>query len=238
MIFAALFGAALAASPSLELTFAAKTRPAGGAVIGGLMWDVEGVDVGPSLGVYFFWYELDAAVRKVWLGGLFVTSAWVGVEPGWFIPSDDAARRRTFGMRGLARTRLEINLRNDWVWLYSRTTPLVRLRQFEEYDPFRDQILNTEWAIEQSVALMGSPVHRDDRRLWIYAEITLEAEKTVGWLDILPRGGILVENLVPHLSFDLDVYYSLMDNKLGGLGGLLVVWWNPPLGKRASAIED
>lgn len=231
----ALVAAALA-GPSPEFTFGAKTRPVGMAALGSLWWDAgDTVDLGAGLGVYFLWYELDAQARAVLAGGFLVATGQVAAEPGWFRRQTAPDGPREFMLRPLARGRVELNLRNDLVWLYLRNTGWTRYRAWAEYDFFRDKDFpaGPEWSIEHSTALMLSPSGSRERKVWFYAEITLEASaRGVGWLDRLPRGGVIVEKLTPTLSFDLDFYYSLMPTRVGGPGVLAVLWWNPGAGRR------
>lgn len=239
MIPVALVGAALGGGPSTELTFGAKTRPVGMAALGSLWWDAgETVDLGAGLGVYFYWYELDLQARAVVAGGFIVATGQVAAEPGWFRSQDEPDGPRRFMFRPLGRGRLEVNLRNDLVWLYIRNTGLTRVRPWAEYDPFRDKDFpaGPELSIEHSTALMLSPSGTSERKLWFYVEITLEASaRGVGWLDRLPRAGVIGEKITPTLSFDLDLYYSLMPTKIGGPGVLGVLWWNPGAGRKGSS---
>ncbi len=238
MIAAAMLGVVATlggahAGPSPELTFGGKTRPAGIAVLSDLWFaPAPDLNVGPGLDVYFYWYNIDFRARGVVYGGFLVLNGWAGVEPGWFKRADDRGGPRQFELRPLARARVEVNLRNDWVWLYLRNTGWTRYRSAAEFDPFRDQVFarGAELSGEHSTALMFSPSGSAERKLWIYGEITLEASVDVGWLDRLPRAGVLVEKLSPTVSIDLDAYWSLMANAVGGPGGLVVVWWTPGAG--------
>lgn len=229
--------ASAAAKPQVKPVFmlAGRSRPAGAGVTITLPVDFGPIAAGPAFGLYYYWYELDLFVQKTVLGGFFVGSGWVGWEPGWFIPADDPEGSRVWGPRALARARVEFNLRNDHFWVYTRSTGVFRDRAFPEYDPYRGAVLDTEWSGEQSVALLACPIRQGERRWWLYAELTLEAEAEAGWLERMPRAGLIVEQLVPGVTIDLDVYYSLMGPPLGGLGVLGVVWWSPTLGKRAPA---
>ncbi len=236
---------ALAGPPQLspELTLGAKTRPVGMAVLTDLFLSpaddpdpVGGLEIGGGLDVYFYWYEAQLRAREVIYGGFLILNGTLAWEPGWFVPADalkpgDPATPRRFSSRPLARGRIELNLRDDLLWLYVRNTGLARHRRLDEYDPFRDQRFRRglELSGEHSAALMVSPSGGAARKVWLYAEITLEASvgAGVGWIDRLPRGGVIVEQLASGLSLDLDLYHSLMDNKLGGTGSLLVLWWQP-----------
>jgi hypothetical protein len=225
-----LLTAALAASPRFEGVLGAKTNPAGLGLFGNLWWQpADGLDVGPGAAVYFYWYEAQAALRHQLLGGFVVTTLQAAAEPGVFKRADDRDGPRQFMLRPLGRGRVEVNLRNDLLWLYSRSTGWTRDRSWAEYDPFRDQVFpeGVEWSGEQSVALMASPSGEAERKVWFYVETTLEASVDVGWLDQMARGGVILEKLTPTVSVDLDLYYSFMDTAVGGPGALVVVWWSP-----------
>jgi hypothetical protein len=223
--------AAWAAQP--ELTIGAKTNPAGLAILGDLWVPVADgaqakTEVGPGLGVYFLWYEPALRVRQSLLGGFLVGNLWAGAEPGIYLRAEERDGPRVPAVRALGRARLELNLRNDLLWLYSRSTGVVRTHPFAEYDPFRDAVfVGVERSGEQSVALMASPSGSADRKLWFYAEVTGEAAVGVGWTDRVLRGGVIGEQITPALSADLDLYWSFMDTAVGGPGVLVVVWVRP-----------
>ncbi len=44
----------------------------------------------------------------------------------------------------------------------------------------------------------------------------------------MARGGVILEKVTPALSFDIDLTYSFMDNRLGGPGAPLVMFYTPP----------
>ncbi len=230
MITLLLSGAALAASPHFEGTLGVKSNPVGLGLLGTVYWDAtEELHVGPSGAVYFYWYEAAAAARYTLLEGFVIGTFQAAAEPGAFLRADDPQGPRRFSLRPLGRGRVEMNLRNDLLWLYSRSTGWTRNRAWAEYDPFRDQVFPEGWELsgEQSVALMASPSGSAERKVWLYVETTLEASAQVGWLDQMARGGLIVEKLTPTISIDLDLYYSFMDTAVGGPGVLAVVWWNP-----------
>lgn len=234
MIFATLSAFAALAGPVPEITIGAKTRLPGLAVLGDL-WYTTGesksakTEVAPALGVYFYWYEPALHVRETLLGGFLVANVWAGAEPGAYVRADDRGGPRQVGVRALGRSRLELNLRNDLVWLYGRATGVVRTHPFDEYDPFRDAVFGpVEASGESSVALMISPSGASERKLWFYVEGTLEGAVGVGTTDEVARGGVIGEKLTPALSADLDFYYSFVDTRLHGFGVLGVVWLRPP----------
>ena len=219
---------ALAEPPRSLVTVGAKTHPWG---LGGsalALWDAGPVEVGPYGGVYFYWYEASFMAQEVVLGGFLVLTGQGGVEPGWFFSADDPDAGRRFAVHPLGRGRIELNMRDDHFWLYSRSTGLYRRRSFAEHDPYRGADFGLdEWSVEQSVALMGCLARQGERRWWLYFEGTLEAAVGVGWLDRMPRAGVLVEQLAPRISVDLDLYWSLMDTAVGGPGALFGLWWAP-----------
>lgn len=222
---------ALAAPPTLEGTLGIKTNPAGVALFASAWWDTsDTVQLGPGLGVYFYWYELQAQARHTFLDGFMVTNVQAAAEPGVFLRADDRDGGRQPMLRPLVRAKVEFNLRNDLVWLYLRNVGWSRYRVWDEYDPFRDQVFDTglEVSAEQSTALMISPSGTAERKVWFYVESTLEASIGPGWLDQVVRGGVIGEKITPAWSFDLDFYYSFMDTRIGGPGVLFVLWWHPP----------
>ncbi len=136
-----------------ELTFGAKTRPAGMAVLSDVFHaPAEGLDLGGGLDVYFYWYEAQLRARGVVLGGFLVANGWAVWEPGWFKRADDPDGPRVFSSRPLGRARLELNLRNDLLWLYVRNTGWARHRSVAEYDPFRDQVFPAGLELSGSTA--------------------------------------------------------------------------------------
>lgn len=230
-----ILSAALAEPPRFEGIVGAQTRPAGLGLFGTVYWDVhdEGavdVDIGPGLAVYFYWYELQSTQRLTLLDGFVVATGTLAAEPGAFLRADDREGPRRAQLRPLARGKVELNLRNDLLWLYSRTTGWSRYRTWAEYDTFKDQVFaeGLEGSLEHSDALMVSPSGASERKVWFYAEYTLESTRNVGWINQMARGGVILEKMTPALSFDLDVYYSFMDNRLGGPGALLVMFYTPP----------
>lgn len=221
------------AGPQPSFMFAARSHPAGGALTGALYWDAGPVEVGPYLGAYYYWYETAVAARGRVVGGFLVGSAWAGSELGWFIADDDRDGPRRWGPRPLGRARVEMNLRNDLAWLYTRSTGVVRNHAFREYDPYRDLVLDgIELHGEQSVAAMLSPWHQADRRLWVYVEGTFEGVAGIGSTETMARGGLLGEQILPGVAFDLDFYWSFRDSPVvAGPGVLGVIWWEPPAKK-------
>ena len=136
------------------------------------------------------------------------------------------SEKREFAYRGTARSRLTINYRPSWYWLYSRSTVEGRVRNFVENDIFRDATLGTELSLEQATATLFRLYESDDESsLWAYGEFTLLTEMNNGVLDIRPSGGLLYENLSPGLTLNLDIYYGLRSGIMQGLGALVFLWW-------------
>ncbi len=237
-----------AGGPSWLFTAVARTTPPGGLLGAEAVFDLGldhpdlEVSAGASLAWAYYWAELGPKLEARWLDGFLVGQLWLGVEPGDFIrcpeggcpapgPNGAAAREalvdapRRPGLRGLVRSRLELNLRRgDW-WLYSRSTLEARLRSFTEYDPFRDVVLGTELSGEQAVAPLYRLVRLDgDRGLWAYAEWTVAAELRAGILDARPSVGVIWET-GGGVTIDLDLYYGLREGRLGGPGALVFFWW-------------
>ncbi|MFZ5475461.1 MAG: hypothetical protein ACOZNI_01695 [Myxococcota bacterium] len=214
-------------------TFAAQSNPAGGAILSEILADTGVVEVGPTADVYFYWYELDVKLRKQILGGFLIPWVQVGWEPGWFIPASDPTGERTWSPHLIGRAGLVMNLRNDKWWLYEKVVGTTRDRRMREWDPYKAAELGDELSVRNDLALMYAVSRQDERVWWVYAELTVEAEREWGWLQKQPRVGLLVEEIAPHLSVDLDLNWSLMDTAIGGPGVLGVVWWAPPInGKR------
>lgn len=211
-------------------TAVARTRPSGG-LLGAeallALDDARTLGLGGYLQYFYYWAEFGPKFQHTYLGGFLRTSVKLGLEPGDFIRSEDrASERRRPGLRAVAKTRLEVNYRPDWLWIYSRSTLEARVRTFEEYDPYRDATLRHELAFEQALApLFRVLEHGDDGRIWLYVEGTVLVEASAGLLDLRPSGGVIWENPIEGVTFDLDVYRGLRKGPLEGWGVLLFVWW-------------
>ena len=219
--------ALLAAEPPAEwmLTGVARTHPAGGYLGAEALFPIdEALRAGAYLSYYYYWAELGARAEGRWLGGFAVASGWLGVEPGEFLRDGEGDAREP-GLRGLARGRLELNYRPDWLWLYSRSTVEGRLRTFTEYDPYRDAVLGPELSFEQALAPLARVLELGDAKLWLYVEGTVAVEVSAGLLDLRPSAGLIAEQLFRGVTVNLDLYYGLREGPLFGPGALLFVWW-------------
>jgi hypothetical protein len=227
-----IFCAAAFAGP--ELGFAARTRPAGAAVLAayyGTVADQQNVktDLGGAFDVYFFWYEADARARASLLGGAIVVSGSGGVEPGFYVRDDAREDPRAFAVRPIGRAQVELNLRNDLAWLYARSNVLARYHPFPEWDPFRYVAFEgTEVTHENAVAAMLSPSGTAVRKLWFYFEFIGQDSWGPGVIDRNIRLGVIGEKMSDSVSFDVDGYWSFMNNGLGGPGLFGILYWVPP----------
>lgn len=224
MIGTVAIGLIALSSPEWLFTAAARTHPAGGYLGGEALFQLdERYYLGPYAQYSFYWAELGAKLEARF-GGRFVTGGlWLGIEPGFYVratsPDPD---ERSAGLRGVARARIEVNLRGESLWLYSRSTAEGRLRSFAERDPYRDAVFDQELSAEQALAFLVAPLPN----FWLYLEGTVAAAVDVGLLDLRPSAGIVLE-ASPSWTFDLDFYYSLREGPLEGFGVLLFVWWRP-----------
>lgn len=214
--------------PSWLFTLALRSRPAGGLVGGEALFPLAGdLSLGAYLNYFFYWGEMGAKAEWRYLDGFLVAGLWAGVEPGEFIRSDTSGDGRDPGLRGVARLRLELNYRIAWLWLYNRATAEGRVRTFEERDPYRDAILGSELSFEEAFAPLIRVFSWSERSAaWLYAELTVAGEVRFGLLDLRPSAGVIVEDVLPGVTFDLDLYYSLRKaSAVGGFGALFLVWW-------------
>ena len=227
MLMTTLALAAITGNPEYTLTGVARSRPAGGFVGASITSQFD--DSHWSVGGYanYFYYWVDAGVKLDWkyLDGFLYFENWLGFEPGLFVFSGETEKRE-FAYRGTARSRLTVNYRPSWYWLYSRSTVEGRLRSFVENDIFRDAILKHELSLEQATATLFL-LHKseEDSSLWAYGEFTFVTELSNGVLDLRPSGGLLYENISPGLTLVLDIYYGLRPGIMEGLGALIFVWW-------------
>lgn len=219
------------------VTLAARTRPVGGFVGVDALFPVgDGFEAGAYLDYFYYWADLGAKVRYTLLDGFLVAEGWLGVEPGEFVSADVADPQgplsdlpRQAGLRGVARGRLTLNLRNDLFWLYNRLTVAGRVRSFAELDPFRAARLDTELSVEEAFApMLRVASWGEESRLWMYGELTVEAEAHFGLLDLRPSAGLIAEEILDGVTVNLDIYRSFREGtRLEGFGALVFVWWSP-----------
>lgn len=196
----------------------------------------DALEAGAYLDFFYFWADMGAKLRYTVLGGFLVAEGSLGVEPGALVPADvpdpeaplDELSRRP-ALRGVARGRLTLNLRDERFWLYDRLTLTGRVRTFAELDPYRAARLDEELSVENALAPMVQIARWGEAsRLWAYAELTVEAEARAGLLDLRPSVGLIAEELLEGLTLDLDLYRSFREGtRLEGFGVLLFVWWTP-----------
>lgn len=198
----------------------------------------DGLRAGAYADYFFFWAELGAKLEHTLAGGFLVTEGWLGVEPGEFVPATaEVDPNLSFGLprqpalRGVARGRMTLNLRTEGWWLYNRLTLTGRVRTTPELDPFRDAVLDAELALEEAFAPMRSLVRwgpERRRQLWVYAELSVEAEARAGLIDFRPSVGLIAEEIADGITLNLDIYRSFRDSpRLEGFGGLIFLWWSP-----------
>lgn len=201
------------------------SRDMGGGLKLGLFsnWQVYGNGFGAQIR-----YETD----PLW----FETHLDLSTEPGWYnqLSADDRigagidpgndAIDRTFGWRHNLTWQTNINIRTASWWLYSRTTAILRLRDFIEADTFTQMQVQTELSIEEAAALGYSLWHVGDRRFWVYAEHTIGGVWLVGTRPNRPSLGLILENVPKDTVFNLDVFYSFAPGTLAGLGAI-GAWW-------------
>ena len=228
MIASTLALALIAGSPNYLVTAVARTQPAGGYLGGAATYqlsDESNWAGGMYLNYYYYWFEAGLKLDWEYLGRFLYFENSVGVEPGKFIHAGETDNR-DFGWRGVARSRLTVNYRPSWYWLYSRSTVEGRLRNFTENDIYRGAILSSELSFEQAIAtLFRVYSYGENASIRAYAEMTTLAEASAGLLDLRPSGGIMYENILDGVTLNTDVYYGLQEGTLGGLGVLFLVWW-------------
>lgn len=231
MITGTLIALLAVTEPEWLLTAAARTKPAGaiaGAEVLFPLSEDRSWAAGPYASYAFYWAELGAKLQARAAGGLLTGSLWLGGEPGFFIPAEAQSDDRRGGARALARARVELNLRSDRFWLYCRSTAEARARSFAERDPYRDAVFDRELSGEQALAVMFSPLRfGPDGALWVYVEGTIGGAVEQGLLDLRPSSGLVLEAPWSGWTFNADLYWSLREGALNGLGALFFVWWRP-----------
>lgn len=171
----------------------------------------------------------------------------LAAEPGFFIHAGDvesamsgsddglaAAGPRTFGWRGIARAQINVNLQLERIWLYSRTTGMLRFRDFTERDTFQGIEIRQERFFEQALAVMmrfagappppmgsdGGPASH-----WAYAEYTVGTIDGFGARPNRLSLGVVSERWPwTATTFNLDVYYSFAPAPIDGPGLILAYW--------------
>lgn len=200
--------------------------PVGGGLRLGLFdsWQVYGNGVGAQLR-----WQTDPA----WLE----THLDLSTEPGFYLQQPAGARigaeldpgvedgERTFAWRHNATWQTNINIRTDAWWLYSRTTLLLRLRDFVEADTFQQMQIGDERSIEQATAVLVKLTDWGDGRLWGYVEYTVGGVLDIGTRPNRPSGGVILEGWPTRgASLNLDGFYSIAPGALRG-AGLITAWW-------------
>lgn len=200
--------------------------PLGGGLRLGVLnnWQVYGNGVG-------------AQVRWQTEPAWFETHLDLSVEPGFYLQQPRGARigaeldpgvedgDRTFGWRQNATWQTNLNIRTGSWWLYSRTTLVLRLRDFIEADVFQQMQVEDERSIEQATALLFRVTDWGAGRLWAYAEYTIGGVLDVGTRPNRPSAGVILEGWPAEgASINLDGFYSIAPGALRG-AGFITAWW-------------
>ena len=167
------------------------------------------------------------------------------VEPGFFIQARKfgspttgdgllAGGERVFGWRGILRAQLNINLQLNRVWLYSRTTGMLRFRDFIEEDTFQGIRIRHERWFEQATAVMiryaGSPPPPADAiptqdSHWAYVEYTVGVIDGFGSRPNRVSVGTVNERWPwQSTTINLDLYYSFAPEPIDGPGLIFAYW--------------
>lgn len=163
----------------------------------------------------------------------------VAIEPGFFVRNEDVPAGtvpeqgiilkapRKFGTRRILRWQTNVNIKLDHIWIYSRTTAMLRSRDFIHFDEFQGIIVQHERWFEEAFALMrrvgghppgpaaenGLPSH------WLYAEYTIGVLDGYGSRPNKPSIGYIGERWPwPSTTFAFDVYYSFAPEPIDGPG--------------------
>lgn len=166
-------------------------------------------------------------------------------EPGFFIQARSfnapttgdgllAGGERVFGWRGSLRAQVNINLQLHRIWLYSRTTGMLRFRDFIEEDTFQGIRIRQERWFEQATAVMvrfaGSPppprdVTPIDNSHWAYVEYTVGAIEGFGSRPNRLSVGVVNERWPwRSTTLNLDLYYSFAPKPIDGFGLIFAYW--------------
>ena len=251
--------------PNKTLFFFVQGNPAGLALQYDLELPLRGPFlVGLNYADYVYTGAAELSLRYRYLGGLVDVLAGVGAEggtyyqlqPGQALTAYADLAPREFGIKRFARSEAKLNLKLDKVWLYGRLSPTYRARDYVELDTRRATVLQNEFSMGSAAALIvrawGTPsdaVAGDwNREGWVYVEYTRETVTRYASDDALvadgkdlaisrPSAGII--GYAPfdweRVSYDLDLYYSLVDRNLfpetpylglKGFGAQLFVWVN------------
>jgi hypothetical protein len=192
---------------------------------------------GARLGLYasYLFYSVELGGRVGWAA----VPEWVelhldlGTEPGFFrkldpaaLPADPPGRGevpRTAGVRFVARAQANLNLRFGRLWLYGRTTALLRWRDFLEDDVFNRIRIRTEVSVEQATAAMVRVAGAESgASLWLYGEYTVGGVVDVGARPHRVSTGAVIERFpLDAVTADFDLFYSVVPD-FRGVGVIVV----------------
>lgn len=200
--------------------------PIGGGLRLGLFdsWQVYGNGIGAQIR-----WQTDPA----W----FETHLDLSTEPGFYLKQPAGARvgaeldpgaedgARSFGWRHNATWQTNLNIRSGGWWLYSRTTLLLRLRDFVGADVFQRMQVEDERSLEQATALLFRVTDWGSGRLWAYGEYTIGGVLDVGVRPNRPSAGVIIEGWPTRgASLNFDGFYSVAAGSLAG-PGFITAWW-------------
>jgi hypothetical protein len=209
---------------------AGASHAADNSLVGGLILNPEGLyttytrkvaggDSGARLSLYdsFLFYSNEFGVQAQYITtpAVLEIHTELGFEPGFFRRAGTDERRPRW--RANWRTQANLNLKLDSVWLYSRTTALMRYRNFVEQDSVNQVTIEREWSLEQATApfvrLLGTP---DGPGLWTYVEHTVGAIADHGTRTHRLSAGLLTENWLGRGTvLNLDFFWSLAEPNTG-----------------------
>jgi hypothetical protein len=186
---------------------------------------VAGAATGPGLSVYntFLFYsdEFGLGAQYTTDPAILEVHTQVGFEPGVFQRAGTRGRKARW--RAVWRTQANLNLKLDSFWLYSRTTALLRYRNFVEVDTINKIEIAREWSVEEAFApfvrILGSPGRAG---LWGYTEYTVGAIRDVGIRTNRVSAGLLTEHWpTSAISLNVDLFWSFAE-PLSGPGAILI----------------
>lgn len=203
-----------------------RSSRAPSALVGHLAWRTVSVEagVGPTVTL---------------LGGFLTATALVTAEPGYYLAlprgsSLDAGRAlhdpddRRRGLRVGLWGQATFNLRPGRFWLYSRNTAAARARAEPEYDRTTDAVVDRELFFETADAVMYDLRIAGRRGWWLYVEHTHAWIAGLGTVTARPSAGLILEDVVPRVTLDLDVSYGVREGPLSGFGAIALVWITAP----------
>ena len=211
---------------AVALLTAAPASAGDNSLVGGLILNPEGLyttytrkvagaDSGVRLSVYdsFLYYSNEFGLQAQFITdpAVFEIHTELGFEPGFFRSAGTEDRRPRW--RANWRTQANVNFKLDDVWFYSRTTALMRYRNFVEEDTVNELTIEREWSVEQAVApflrVLGAPQRPG---LWTYVEYTVGGVRDHGARTHRVSAGLLSEHWPGDGTvLNLDLFWSFAD---------------------------